>query len=51
MTRKNKIGISVIIGFFVVLALLLWLTIERPDGPTRGFDDNVLIQQRMDRER
>jgi len=47
MTRKEKIGLWVIVGILSVLGIILAMTVDRPEGPTRGFDDNALVEQRM----
>lgn len=47
MTRREKIGAGILVCLMSFFALLLVFTIKRPTGPTRGFSDNVLIQQRI----
>lgn len=47
LNKRDRIGIIVLVGLFCLFALLLFLTVERPSNPARGFEDNVIIQQRM----
>jgi hypothetical protein len=47
MTKRDKIGLAIIVALFFVLGVILFLTVERPTGPTRGFEDNVIIERRM----
>ena len=47
MGKREKIGALVVIGIFVLLGIALFFTIERPTGPSRGIENNVLIEQRM----
>lgn len=47
LTRRDKIGLVVLISIFVVFGIILAIMTERPTGETRGFENNVLIQQRM----
>jgi uncharacterized membrane protein len=47
MGKREKIGAFVMVGIFVLLGIALYLTIERPTGPSRGIENNVLIEQRM----
>ncbi len=47
MVRKEKIGAVVVICIFGLLGIALYLTIERPTGPSRGIENNVIIEQRM----
>ncbi|MBX3177853.1 MAG: hypothetical protein KF886_10865 [Candidatus Hydrogenedentes bacterium] len=46
MSSKEKIGVAVIIGLFLVFGLILFLTIESPGG-TGSFENNVIIDQRV----
>lgn len=47
MTSKEKIGVAVIIGLFVICGLILYFTIESPNGGTGSFENNVIIDQRV----
>lgn len=47
MTQKDKIGVVVIIGLFVVLGVILFITIDRPSGSPGSFENNVIIDQRV----
>ena len=48
MTRRDKIGLGVVVGLLALLALGLWFTWERPAGPARDFDESVLVERRID---
>jgi len=47
MTHKEKLGIGIIIGLFVIFGLLLWFTMEPPAGGSGSFENNVIIDQRV----
>jgi hypothetical protein len=47
LTRRDKIGLAILISIFLVFGLILAVMTERPTGETRGFENNVLIEQRM----
>ena len=47
MSSKDKIGVTVIIGVLLFLGLALLITFQRPTGPLRDFDENVIVQQRI----
>lgn len=47
LTRRDKIGLAILISIFVVLGIILAVTTDRPTGEVRGFENNVLIEQRM----
>jgi hypothetical protein len=47
MGKRERIGVVVLIGLFLIFGLLLYFTVERPEGPTRSIENNVLIEQRM----
>lgn len=47
MTQKEKIGIGVLVGLFVVLGILLLLTL-RPIGNRNGSaEDSYFVQKRV----
>lgn len=47
MTRRDQIGLVILLAVIGGLGLILALTIKRPTGPTKGFTDNVIVQQRI----
>ncbi len=47
LSARDRIGLLVLIGLFCVFGILLYITIDRPSGPQRDFQNNVVIQQRM----
>ena len=47
LTRRDKVGLVVLISIFIVFGIILALTTDRPTGEVRGFENNVLIEQRM----
>jgi hypothetical protein len=47
MTRRDKIGIGVIIGLFALLGFLLVLTFKAPEGNARGPQDSIWVKQRV----
>lgn len=47
MTRRDKIGLGVVVGLLALIAVGLWFTWERPAGPARSFDESVLVERRM----
>jgi len=47
LTRRDKIRLLVLVALLGGLALTLILTVKRPTGPTKGFSDNVIVQQRI----
>ena len=46
MTKKDKIGVVVLIGLFIILGIVLVWTFEPVGSARRGFDDNVIVKQR-----
>ena len=46
MTSRDKIGLAILIGLFVVLSVLLALTTNRWGGSHKP-EDSIFIQQRM----
>ncbi len=47
MSSKEKWGIAVLIGILSACAVgLIWMW-TRPEGPYRGFDNNVVVEQRL----
>lgn len=47
LNKRDRVGLFVLVGLFCLFALLLFLTVDRPTTPARGFENNVLIEQRI----
>jgi hypothetical protein len=47
LNKRDRIGLFVLLGLFCAFAVLLYFTVDRPSGPLRGFDNNVVVQQRI----
>lgn len=47
MKRQEKMGAIVLVGLLSILAIVLFFSTTRPSGPGRGFDNNVIVQQRV----
>lgn len=47
MNSKEKLGAMILAGFFLVVCIILFFTIDRPDGELRSIENNVIIEQRM----
>ena len=47
VSRKEKWGIAVLIGVLAACALGLVLMRSRPEGTLRGFQNNVIVEQRL----
>lgn len=47
MAQRERIGALILIGLMCILGLLLVFLMDRPDGPGRGFNNNVIVQQRL----
>ena len=47
MTRKDRIGLYVLLGLFAAFGLLLYFTVDRPSGTTRSIENNVIVEQRI----
>jgi hypothetical protein len=47
LSKRDRIGLIMLVGLFCVFGLLMFLTVDRPSNQARGFEDSVLIQQRM----
>lgn len=45
--KRERVGVAVLVGLFVALGILLYFTIDRPEGPSRSIENNVIIEQRM----
>ena len=46
MGPKEKKGVTLLIGFFVIMGIILYFTISRP-STSNTFQDNPLINQRF----
>ncbi|GMU92678.1 MAG: hypothetical protein AMXMBFR4_17360 [Candidatus Hydrogenedentota bacterium] len=46
MSRRDKIGLAVLILLFVVFIVALVFTFKSP-GPEVGFENNFIVQQRI----
>lgn len=44
---RERMGLIVLIGVLCILGVLLYFTMERPSGPSRGFSDSAIVQQRI----
>lgn len=47
MVRREKIGLSILIALLVSLGIIMAITTKRPTSPGRGFNDNVIVEQRV----
>ena len=47
LTKKDRIGLYIVIGLFSVFGLLLFFTVDRPSGPGRSIENNVIVEQRI----
>lgn len=47
MTKRDRIGLYVLVGLFTVFGLLLYFTVDRPSGTIRGIENNVIVEQRI----
>jgi hypothetical protein len=47
MSTRDRIGLMVLVGLFCAFGILLFLTVKRPSGPLRNFENNAVIEQRM----
>ncbi len=47
MTRKDRIGLYVLLGLFAMFGLLMYFTVDRPSGTTRSIENNVIVEQRI----
>lgn len=48
LSKRDRVGLVLLIGLFSIFALLLFFTVDRPSGAARGIENNVLIEQRME---
>lgn len=47
MTRRDRIGLYVLLGLFSMFGLLIYFTAERPTGPGRSIENNIIVEQRV----
>ena len=47
LSKRDQIGLIVLVGLFSVFGILLYLTVDRPSGPLRDFENNAILEQRM----
>ena len=47
MTQKEQIGTALLVGFFSLLAIILYFTMNDTGGSGRGIENNVIIEQRL----
>lgn len=47
MTKKEKIGVGVIIGVFVALGIILLLTLRPVGSSSGGAEDSYFVQKRV----
>jgi hypothetical protein len=47
MTVRDKIGVGVLIGLFVLFGLILWWTVRPGEGPAHSPEDSIFVKQRM----
>lgn len=47
LSKRDRIGLLLLVGLFCVFGILLLVTVDRPTGPSRGFQNNVIVEQRV----
>lgn len=47
MTRKDRLGLYILLGIFSIFGLLLYFTVDRPTGTTRSIENNFIVEQRI----
>lgn len=47
MSKSERVGALIVIGLFCILGALLYFTVDRPTGASRGIENNVIIEQRL----
>ena len=47
MTKRDRIGLYVLLGLFTMFGLMLFFTVDRPTGTQRSIENNVIVEQRM----
>ncbi len=47
MTKRDKIGVAILIGLFCFLGIVLALTTKSTGSQKRGFSDSAIVKQRI----
>ena len=47
MTKKDRIGLYVLLGLFTMFGLMLFFTVDRPTGTGRSIENNIIVEQRI----
>jgi hypothetical protein len=47
MTSRDKLGVGIIIGLLALLGVVLVWTFRPVGTANRGYEDNVVVQQRV----
>ena len=47
MKKRERMGLYILLGMFAFFGLLLYFTVDRPTGPTRSIEKNVILEQRI----
>ncbi len=47
LSKRDRLGLGILISILVLFGIILAATTKRPTGEVRGFENNVLIEQRM----
>ena len=47
MTKRDRIGLYVLLGLFTMFGLMLFFTVDRPTGTGRSIENNVIVEQRI----
>lgn len=47
LKRKERIGLYILVGLFSVFGLLLYFTVDRPTGPGRSIENNIIVEMRV----
>jgi hypothetical protein len=47
MTDKEKFGAAILVASFIIMGILLFFTLDRPEGELRSIENNIIVEQRM----
>lgn len=47
LSKRDRIGAMILVGMFAVFGLLLFFTVDRPSGPIRSLENNIIVEQRI----
>lgn len=47
MSKRDRIGLYVLLGLFTFFGLLLYFSVDRPTAPLRDLENNVLVELRI----